>query len=197
MITMSWHELMPHVRRSLAGVVALSGVWYMVVAPSHREVRSLKAQVESAKALVCEDAAAGHDEPLLVMDQLGTRMDRLYAWANASGEPSKLYEEYRRLAQKAGVRVDRIDPGSPASFKGQAGTEFRGESFVCSVDITGEFPRIVKFIESCSKELGSARVSSFRLAGGTTDQNLVAASVETTHLRMERPAVQANAEDAR
>lgn len=197
MITMSWNELMPHVRRSFAGVVALFGVWYTVVAPNHREVRSLRAQVLSAKELVAQNAAGLRDEPLLVMDQLGTRIDRLYSWANASGEPSKLYEEYRRLAQKAGVRVDRIDPGSPAGIKEQAGSEFRGESFVCSVDITGEYPRIVKFIEACSTNLGSARVSSFRLAGGITNPNLVAASIETTHLRVERPTVQANAEDAR
>jgi hypothetical protein len=103
-----------------------------------------------------------------------------------------VYEQFRSLAAGAGVRIDRIEPGVPRPAGRAAPGEPIDETFTCSVELSGEFGRVVKFVDEVERGLGAAKVTSLRLAPlASADGGAVAATIETTHLRLGKAPVEA------
>ncbi len=124
--------------------------------------------------------------------EVGVRLSNAKAWALRPEESGKLYESFRGLAKAAAVRIERIEPKGESSLgamtKAKAGEAggLTARAIGYSLEVTGTYEAVARFLSSCETELGSSRVVSFRLspsvqarAGGPT---LVVATLETQHV---------------
>lgn len=183
-----------HLQRSVLGALAVVAIWHMAVRP-------MAARLDADRRALAASTAAVHDAQFVADAEgdlageaaaLRARTQRLFAWSEVSGDPGRLYEQFRAIAAESAVRIERIEPGAPRAAGRPAAGEPVAEVFSCTVDVTGDYEHIVRFIDACERSLGSGRVNAVRLAPVATPAGgAVAATIETAHLRLSRPAVQA------
>jgi len=179
-----------------AGVVALlaGAAWYGLARPLVGEVATGRAELSAMNAALSNDAGAEVTEAQIesAIGEFQSRVDRIRNWTLRPGESGKLYDGLRGLAQQFEVRIDRIEPKGEsvlqAGPKAKAGEKALvvGQSVGYTLDVSGRFEAVARFIASCETQLGSSKVISFRItpsvrlaAGG---EPIVIASIETQHI---------------
>lgn len=166
------------------------GAWYALARPAGERLAIARAQLANASteldlrrtgAISTADSAGVLAELAARKAQLNERFDR-------STEPSRIYDAYGRLAREVGVTVERIEP-APASRVARQGTQstpggkthFQQRGF--TIDVSGSYESVARFIGAVEGQLGLARVSAIQLASLENDSKSqsVRATIETTH----------------
>lgn len=116
-----------------------------------------------------------------------------------SENPSRLHEVVMELADRVGVRIDRVQPGEPGEpAKGRsrgarapvssgnptvAGSDITVRATRMSIEAVGAFENIADFIDALEKETGFARIVTLRMTPMMTEQGeMVRATIQTEHL---------------
>jgi len=189
------------------GAAALCAValWNFTVRPVHQRISSKSVALSAASAEVLQqEAAAGRGEELGdVTAALERRRREMYENVTLSGDATRVYESVRKLAARARVSIERVEPTTPrqvARGGRHSENEPRGETFGYALEVVGSYGAIAAFMDACERELGVAKVCGARLGTtGTTpagQEPVLTATVETVHLKLTPPSSGVSAEGA-
>src|SRR5205085_2652633 len=118
-----------------------------------------------------------------------------------SGDATRLYEAFRSIAATTAVRIERVEPST--SSRGQRSvtskSETTSELLGYSIEVTGTYAAVARFMDALEQELGVTKVTSFHMSlsgvapPGVTNaptDPLITAIVETSHLKLTIPSVE-------
>jgi hypothetical protein len=178
----------------IAGFVCAS--WFAAVRPMEHKLAAKRAELQSINSQLADFESGIASEPPLAkaIQGLTDRGRLINTWTACSGDASKLYEAFRTLASKCSVRIERVEPssagrGSHASSKDPNTTELFGYT----IEITGTYQNVARFIDACEQQLGVTKVASFHMspvnnaapgAGGSPADPAITAIIETAHLKL-------------
>jgi hypothetical protein len=185
----SWRR---HVLHSAAGGVLVLGVWVFLVRPIERGVAERREALAGAQREVEQWEATlsqgGNAES--AADEIRGRLEALYEWTAPNADPGRLYEALRSEARRAGVRIERIEPGPMRQIARGAGGEREplGETFGYTIEVTGTYAGIASFVDACEERMGATKVSSLRVSAGAPTpegrEPVLSGVIETMHLRL-------------
>ena len=193
-----------HLTHALCVAVLAGGAWALGIRPLEASLARQTAEAARMRGEVAVASMDTHGIEQLERDRVlaGQRAETTLAWAAQTDDATEIYDAFSRIARATGVNLQRIDPTGtrqsaarnpsrqPAA-RTPAGptTELLGYR----VSIQGTYPQIVEFVGACETQLGAARIVSFRMnantmveEGGRTD--MLAASIETSHVKITMPA---------
>jgi hypothetical protein len=178
--------------------VGVCAAWHMGVRPLEHKFKDSKAHLAALKVRLAEfDEIIRTEQPLTTtIDGLNQRGLRTNQATALSGNATRLYDAVHDLARINSVRLARIEPSTgrgavqPTPTKGA----FKGaETFGYTLEVTGTFESVSRFIDSCERSLGVSKVAAFHLApqivGSSSTDPVVTATVETSHLKLVIPNV--------
>jgi hypothetical protein len=190
----------------IAGVVC--ALWYVIVRPLEQRLVANKASLEGISTQLATFQDSIKDEPAMapVIADYSTRTTILKDWTDRSGNAGRLYEEFRSIAADHNVRIERIEPNTGRSAgrwtKPGDKNQMVSEVFGYSLEVTGRYEDVARFLDACENQLGASKVVGFRMtpefnaaasAGATAGKN-ISATIETAHLKIDLP--QSSAEKA-
>jgi hypothetical protein len=185
-------------------LAAVAGaVWYFAVRPMTDELRQARAAFDSFAVEIDEHTRQFGSEPFsteTIAADLKSRRAAIESQFAPSANPAHVYDSLGALAARAGVRLERVEPG-----KGGRATVSQCPEIVISavhsIEATGTMSQLANFFTAIDTQLGMSRVASTRLApvpGSQGDQ--LTAMIDTTHLRLAervgKPPVKANGSPA-
>lgn len=195
-----------------AGVFAVAcGVAYkLAVEPRFADARQQAVQLAAMESRASEyQSLRPQQEKLEGSKQvLENALADMRGWTAISGDSAAIYDGFSRLGAAHGVRIDNVSPASgrgggsiaipaeqlgPRPRVGEKDKVFRydGRTEMYRLQVTGTFEAVARFIGACERELGAAKVMSFRLApasGAEANEgaDLIVATLDTVHLQLER-----------
>src|SRR5262245_15329644 len=189
-------EQRQHVMRGILCAAAVGATWYFVARPMEAGLRFQQSAFAATQAQLRQHEATLQSEPNMA-PTIRSMSDRLHAittWAAKSGDTGGLYEAFRDLAAKTGVRIEVIEPNGARQPSRPSGGRSKTDLVTCelagyTIDISGSYEAIARFIGACDTQLGASKVVSFRMSpapGSPPGEpaSVVVASVETVHLRL-------------
>ncbi len=196
--------LRKHLTHALCVAVLAGGAWALGIRPLEASLARQTAEAARMRGEVAVASMDTHGIEQLERDRVlaGQRADTTLAWAAQTDDATEIYDAFSRIARATGVNLQRIDPTGtrqsaarnpsrqPATRTPAGPT---AELLGYRVSIQGTYPQIVEFVGACETQLGAARIVSFRMnantmveEGGRTD--VLAASIETSHVKITMPA---------
>lgn len=195
------HETaMPGKAQFVAGFMVCMGMcaaWYLGVRPMEQKFKDTKAELSTLRTqLALYDEIVEAEAPLeIVIDGLSAKGRRTNQATALSGNATRLYDAVHDLASKHSVKLARIEPSTarnnqqPISGKGLKGSEVFGYS----IEISGTYESVCRFIDACEQNLGVSKVVSFHVSPQTVGSNskdpVVTGIIETSHLKLQIPNV--------
>lgn len=181
----------------LACVGACIG-WHMGVRPLEVKLREKQAEFASLNQQLAQFREVVATEPPLdaTIAALTSRARRVNQATVASGDATRVYDDIHELARTHSVKVARIEPGALRTAARSPGDKgFKGASLLAySIEVTGTYESVSKFIDSCDQELGVSRVSGFHIATQSSanagKDPTVTGIVETVHLKLAIPGIE-------
>ncbi len=189
--------LKPFVARGLMVCLIAAGSWALVARPAEASLASRRRALASMRGELSKGqkeagAALAGEESLAALSARGEAMNE---WSGRVGDDTQLFERLGELARARDVKIDRLDPraavapSKEAKFKDSA-TQVSARA--CSMDVSGSYESIARFLEDIDTALGASKVTMFRLSpgvkgGGVARAGMVSATVETAHLRVRTP----------
>lgn len=167
------------VRASIAAAFA-SGAWYVAVAPMRNDLVNARKQL-TADLQELATADEHPNEPTgRSHTQLNQRIGALEKYTTSTQNVGRLYDALHSLADRTGVRLERVDPrGVQESRDIAGGARLPYASASYSSDITGTYAQVTDFLRGIEETMGMSRVHSFRITPGTN--GLVNATVDSQH----------------
>ncbi|MFZ4574426.1 MAG: hypothetical protein ACOYN0_08520 [Phycisphaerales bacterium] len=176
----------------LSGLMA--GCWYFLVRPWSESIQRDREELESMRAaLEAETVTTLSPEQVAELNsKVLTAARQLTAWTHKASESSGLYDRIRRLAEAQKVKIGRIEPKSGGIVPPTPGGKAPERAVVpdiqtisYSVQVTGEYQQIAKFVDALEAGLGSSKVVSLRIVPlQSGSRQLVEATIETLHYRI-------------
>lgn len=196
--------LRKHLTHALCVAVLVGGAWALGIRPLEASLARQTAEAERMRSEVAVASMDTQSVEQLERDRAlaAQRAETTLAWAAQTDDATEIYDAFSRLARSSGVNLQRIDPTgtrqtnarNPArqpATKTPAGptTELLGYR----VAIQGTYAQIVDFVGACETQLGAARIVSFRLNANAMAEegarsDILAASIETSHVKLTMPA---------
>ena len=195
--------------QSLALALAGAAAWALVVRPLSERLRSLQWEATSVREAVDRDRVALQADDVSASEMFESIADhtrRLQSVCDASSDSAVVYESIGRLAERSGVRVERMEPRrvtvaaatpsrqAPVSKKRSVEGDKKAalpeiEAFGFTIDATGSFAGVAAFIDAIEHEIGLSKAMSFRLmpVRSMDGSSRVRAVIESAHYRLDRP----------
>jgi hypothetical protein len=173
---------------AFAGLAAACGGWAVLVRPSEASMaRAISQRDGTQQELARLDPVRGLDATVKRLERsksaIAARADEQAA---ASRDPGRLYDVYGKLAAKAGVRIERMDPTRVAptsAAKAMSGAE----TFGFSIDARGDYNNITLFLKEL-EELGFTKVTGLRVGPvdhlNRQERDEIQAIIDTMHLKV-------------
>lgn len=184
----------------VAGIACAA--WYIAIRPLEDALAQSRGLLgDSTRRLAIHQASIA-DEPNLdaFESELTATAKSLSEFTAASADAGVLYESFRALARRTGVRLERVEPRGVAPIPTARNTRSPGEVLAYSLELSGTYEEIAAFLAECTSTLGASKVASFRLAPlnrrNASGQPLLSAAVDTTHIRLDVPDRPTNAAPA-
>ncbi|HYE61442.1 MAG TPA: hypothetical protein VD997_05560 [Phycisphaerales bacterium] len=178
--------------------VGVCAGWYLAVRPLEQRFRDTKAELGAIHAqLALFDEMIDTEAPLeVVIEALSAKGRRTNQATALSGNATRLYDAVHDLAKTHSVKLARIEPSTgrganqaPVNGKALKGTEVFGYS----IEVSGTYESVCRFVDACEQNLGVSKVGSFHLSpqtvGSTARDPVVTGVIETTHLKLQIPNV--------
>lgn len=178
------------IARIACTAVIAAGAWYALARPAGERLAVARAQLAHASTELDlrRTGAVSTADSANVLAELAARQAELTERFGRSTDPSRTYDAYGRLAREAGVTMERIEPTSASRASRQSPQSAQGgrshfEQRGFTIDVTGSYEAVARFIGTVESELGLVRVSSIQLASleHESKSQTVRATVETTH----------------
>ncbi|MCC6230102.1 MAG: hypothetical protein IT432_12870 [Phycisphaerales bacterium] len=173
--------------KSVLLATAAGAIWYFAVRPMTDELRQARAAFDAFAVEIDEHSrqfgAASFDAEAVAADLKARRTDIETRFAD-SANPAHVYDALGELAARAGVRLERVEPG-----KGGRGVVSQCPEIMVSavhtIEATGTMSQLANFFTAIDTELGMSHVGSVRLSPvpGSQGEQLIA-MLDTTHLRL-------------
>lgn len=168
-------------------VAVLAAAHMLLVQPAERRAAQAAATLASMRATIAEasESAASAAAPG------SERADRLQEMSERSRDAARVYQTISELGERAGVRIDRVQP---TPFVADARTA-RGLAGVgCSISASGSYESIARFLDALQRDAGFAAPTAVRLAPLVVDgAEMVQASIDTAHRAIDLEAIVAGA----
>jgi hypothetical protein len=180
--------------------VVAAGAWLVGVRPLELKLAAKQAQLTDVQTqLATFEAGLVNEAPLEeAIDSLTVQAQEINSWTASSGDASRLYDAFRALASRNSVRIERVEPSSSSRNPGSKPRAANAtEIFGYTIEITGTYPAVARFMDACEQELGVTKVVSFHMsasanAGAVTSTDpQITATIETSHLKFSIPGVAA------
>lgn len=196
-------KLMTHGAMSAA---ILAAAWGLGVSPLQESL-----QQERASRAVDADRIASYAQldgqslaqPARLVGRLIRNAKAINESCAISGSDAHLYEELGRLAERTGVRIERMEPHrahntTVPSNDGLDRLPVRSSGY--TINFEGSFSQVVAFVDAVENETGLCRLSACRLVqGGVLDgSSQILATITTEHFALATPlaVVPANSSDS-
>lgn len=189
--------LKPFLARGLMVCVIAAGSWALVARPTEASLASRQRSLgvmrgDLAKGQKEVGASQAGEESL---SALSARGEALNDWSAQVGDDTQLFERLGELARARDVKIDRLDPRAaiaPTRDAKLKDSATQASARACSMDVSGSYESIARFLEDIDTSLGASKVTMFRLSpgvkgGGVAKAGVVSATVETVHLRVRTP----------
>lgn len=173
--------------KSVLLATAAGAIWYFAIRPMTDELRQARAAFDAFAVEIDEHARVFGSAPFSA-DEVGADLKARRAGIESrfaeSSNPAHVYDSLGALAAKAGVRLERVEPG-----KGGRGVVSQCPEFIVSavhtIEATGTMSQLADFFTAIDTELGMSRVGSVRLSPipGSQGEQLTA-TLDTTHMRL-------------
>jgi hypothetical protein len=177
--------------QAFTGAAVCAVAWQVIAGPVRERLVSASAagaqQAVQMRAF-SESINSMPVRPESIIESAQTRAARLEELSRETGDASALYEALASVAKEAGVHIDRIEPRqSSQSARGPGRQSVESTSF--SVEVTGDFDAMVRFVDRTEAEIGLTRVTGLRIRPTIADAEdgnkaMLATTVETTHFRL-------------
>ncbi len=182
----------------LACVGACIG-WHVGVRPLESKLIEKQAEFAALTVQLAQFQNVVATEPPLdaTISALTGRARRVNLATSSSGDATRLYDDIHDIARTHGVKVARIEPGAlRVAARSPTDKGFKGASLLAySIEVTGTYEAVCKFVDSCDQELGVSRVSGFHVASQNSanpgKDPIVTGIVETVHLKLAIPGIEA------
>lgn len=174
----------------LAGaVLTVTGPLRGDLAEARARLRSLRQQAE--RAVGVDPAETPRHERDADPD---ARAEEIRRRSERAADASALYDSIMRLAQTHRVRVDRLEP---RDSRDRRSGDRPVVSTTFAVAATGEYERVVRFLEAIERETGYVTTVSVRVAPApdAAGADRVVATFETEHRSFVAPAATAEARE--
>lgn len=185
--------------KSVLLAAAAGAIWHFAVRPMTDELRQARAAIDAFAVEIDEHTQRFGSTPFSaeeVAADLKVRRTDIESQFADSANPAHVYDSLGELAARAGVRLERVEPG-----KGGRGVVSQCPeitvSAVHTIEATGTMSQLADFFTAIDTELGMSRVGSVRLSPvpGSQGEHLTA-TLDTTHLRLVERAGKPNAKTA-
>ncbi len=177
--------------QALTAAVLCALAWQIVAAPVHKRLAEASAAgaEQSAQLLAFDNSLNGM--PILPEQIIATtqaRAARLEELSRQTGDASSLYDALASVAKESGVRIERIEPRQTGQGARNAAKSIV-ESTSFGVEVVGDYPSLVRFVDRAERSIGLTRVTGMRIrptiaATEGEPAGLLATTVETSHFRL-------------
>jgi Tfp pilus assembly protein PilO len=156
------------------GVIACAlaaAAYYFVVRPEKVNLSAAQSALASQENDLRTTASLPHvvdDLPAAITDMV-VRRDKLLARLKDSNDVSSLYDKIGKLAQRCGVRTDRIDPMRSENRSVSSAPKLNSknrmtlESFGFQIEMVGTYESVAKFIDAINVETGVTMIVGMTL----------------------------------
>ncbi len=146
-----------------------AGGWHLLVKPLHSRADTLEAELRAALDEVSTGEViinAAPRDPQYVLASLERSAEAYERWWTGPNPKARMYDAVREIARASGVQLTGVEPGrSQTRIIGEGDQEndtlLRIES--STIDATGSFEQITRFIQRIGTDLGAVRIESFHL----------------------------------
>jgi hypothetical protein len=174
--------------------------WYFGVRPIEQRFNDGAAELKGLNAQLAQFDQVVSSEPPLdgVIDALTTKGRRTNRATQVTASATHLYDTIRDLANSTNVKLARVEPSTARAVKAGGDKGLKGaEVFGQSIEVSGTYESVCKFIEACEHSLGVTKVASFHISvqssgmpiATTSKDPILTAIIETTHLKMTIPKI--------
>ncbi|MFO0833849.1 MAG: hypothetical protein U0638_02675 [Phycisphaerales bacterium] len=173
--------------KSVLLATAAGAIWYFAIRPMTDELRQARAAFDAFAVEIDEHTRIFGSTPFSAEEvgaDLKARRAGIESRFAESANPAHVYDSLGALAAKAGVRLERVEPG-----KGGRGVVSQCPEVVVSavhaIEATGTMSQLADFFTAIDTELGMSRVGAVRLSPipGSQGEQLTA-TLDTTHMRL-------------
>ncbi|HHN78035.1 MAG TPA: hypothetical protein ENK11_05090 [Phycisphaerales bacterium] len=155
--------------RMLLLCAVAAGGWHLLVKPLHRRADALEAELRAALDEVSKGEViinAAPRDPQYVLASLENNAEAYERWWTGPNPKARMYDAVREIARASSVQLTGVEPGrSQTRIIGEGDQEndtlLRIES--STIDATGSFEQMIRFIQRIGADLGAVRIESFHL----------------------------------
>ncbi len=156
------------VRVALVCAVAF-GAWHLLIKPLHQRAGALEAELRAARDEVSNGEIvinAAPRDPQFILASLNDHAEAYTRWWAGPNPDARMYDAVREIARASGVQLIGVEPGrSQTRIVGEGDnkndTLLRIES--STIDATGSFEQMIRFLDRITTGLGAVRIESFHL----------------------------------